>query len=117
MLGPGSACRASIAVSTIRPSLFVAIRESSGAARPPTAFDPVGSRSGTERNAAEGVARTTLEAVMAQKFDPAPTDNHAADPKQAQKADKQKPSKLDRGLEDTFPASDPVSSTQPTKPE
>jgi hypothetical protein len=85
--------------------------------RPPTAFDPVGSRNVTERNAAEGVARTTLEAVMAQKFDPAPTDKHATDPKQAQKSDKETPSKLDKGLEDTFPASDPVSSTEPTKPE
>jgi hypothetical protein len=53
---------------------------------------------------------------MAEKFDPAPTDKHAADPKQAQKADKEMHSKLDKGLEGTFPASDPVSSTEPTKP-
>ncbi|HEY8671801.1 MAG TPA: hypothetical protein VIL63_13230 [Terriglobales bacterium] len=54
---------------------------------------------------------------MTEKFDPAPTDKHAADPKQAQKADKEMRSKLDKGLEGTFPASDPVSSTEPTKPE
>ena len=36
-------------------------------------------------------------------------------PKQAQKADKEMHSKLDKGLEGTFPASDPVSSTEPTK--
>ena len=53
---------------------------------------------------------------MAEKSEPAPTDKHAADPKQAQKADKEMHSKLDEGLECTFPASDPVSSTEPTKP-
>ena len=50
---------------------------------------------------------------MAQKFDPAPVDKHAADPKQAAKADKKMHSELDKGLEETFPASDPPSSTQP----
>ena len=50
------------------------------------------------------------------KFDPAPHDKHAADPKEAQKADKEMHDKLDKGLDGTFPASDPVSSTQPTKP-
>ena len=52
---------------------------------------------------------------MAQKFDPAPADKHAADPKQAQKADKDMHDKLHKGLEGTFPASDPVSSAQPAK--
>ncbi len=51
-------------------------------------------------------------AVMSEKFDPAPHDKHAADPKQAAAADKKR-SKLERGLEGTFPASDPVSETQP----
>jgi hypothetical protein len=55
------------------------------------------------------------EDVTAQKFDPAPTDKHAADPKQAQKADKDMHDKLHQGLEGTFPASDPVSSAQPAK--
>jgi hypothetical protein len=50
------------------------------------------------------------------KFDPAPVDKHADDPKQAARADKTKHEKLDKGLEDTFPASDPVSETQPKKP-
>jgi hypothetical protein len=50
------------------------------------------------------------------KFDPAPHDKHAADPKEAQRADKAQHDKLDEGLDDTFPASDPVSSTQPSKP-
>jgi hypothetical protein len=49
------------------------------------------------------------------KFDPAPTDKHADDPKQARKADKEMHDKLDKGLEGTFPASDPVSSAQPAK--
>ena len=52
---------------------------------------------------------------MTDKFDPAPKDKHAANPKQAQKADKKMHNKLDKGLEDTFPASDPVSTVQPAK--
>jgi len=52
---------------------------------------------------------------MTDKFDPAPKDKHAANPKQAQKADKEMHDKLDKGLEGTFPASDPVSSTQPAQ--
>jgi hypothetical protein len=50
---------------------------------------------------------------MAEKFDPAPTDKHAVDPREALKSDKN--SKLDKGLEETFPASDPVSSAEPAK--
>ncbi|WP_426413239.1 hypothetical protein [Bradyrhizobium ganzhouense] len=46
------------------------------------------------------------------KFDPAPTDKLAEDPKKAIKADL-KLSRLDQSLEETFPASDPVSATQP----
>jgi hypothetical protein len=49
---------------------------------------------------------------MADKFDPAPQDKHAADPKKAIKADKSLDD-LEEGLEDTFPASGPVSETQP----
>jgi hypothetical protein len=52
---------------------------------------------------------------MASKFDPAPADRHAADPKEASKADKRSHDKLQKGLEETFPASGPVSSTQPAK--
>jgi hypothetical protein len=51
--------------------------------------------------------------IMPEKFKPAPIDKHAADPKQAQKADEDIHSKLDKGLEGTFPASDPASSTEP----
>ena len=50
---------------------------------------------------------------MAEKFDPSRPDKHAADPKKAANADKEMHSELDKGLEETFPASDPVSSTQP----
>ena len=49
---------------------------------------------------------------MSKEFNPAPHDKHAEDPKKAVKADK-KQTKLEQGLEDTFPASDPVSETQP----
>ena len=53
--------------------------------------------------------------IMSDKFNPAPTDKHADDPKQAVKADKKLQSELDKGLEGTFPASDPPSSTEPAK--
>jgi hypothetical protein len=49
---------------------------------------------------------------MKKKFDPAPVDKLAEDPKQAIKADL-KSTELDEGLEETFPASDPVSATEP----
>lgn len=49
---------------------------------------------------------------MRGKFDPAPMDKHAADPKAAIETDK-KQKKLEQGLEDTFPASDPLSDTEP----
>jgi hypothetical protein len=52
------------------------------------------------------------EGIMSKEFNPAPHDKHADDPKQAVQADK-KQGKLEKGLEDTFPASDPVSETQP----
>lgn len=52
---------------------------------------------------------------MTDKFNPAPADKHAEDPKEAAKRDKAKGDELKRGLEDTFPASDPVSSTQASK--
>ena len=42
---------------------------------------------------------------MTEKFNPAPKDKHAEDPND----------KLDKGLEGTFPASDPVSSAQPAQ--
>ena len=51
---------------------------------------------------------------MAEKFNPSRSDKHAADPKLAANADKEMHSELDKGLEETFPASDPVSSTQPS---
>ncbi len=50
---------------------------------------------------------------MPEKFDPAPIDKHAADPKEAAKADKAIHNELQKGLKDSFPASDPVSATQP----
>ena len=52
---------------------------------------------------------------VAEKFDPAPHDKHAEDPRKALKADRATREKLDQGLIDTFPASDPPSATQPAK--
>jgi hypothetical protein len=44
-------------------------------------------------------------AEMPDKFDPAPKDRHAEDPKEARKADKATHDKLETGSEGTFPAS------------
>ncbi len=50
---------------------------------------------------------------MAEKFNPAAHDKHAADPREAAKADGETRTKLEAGLVDSFPASDPVSAAQP----
>jgi hypothetical protein len=49
------------------------------------------------------------------KFDPAPHDKHAATPEEAARADAEMHARLEAGLVDTFPASDPVSAAQPAK--
>ncbi|MBN9601928.1 MAG: hypothetical protein J0G33_03245 [Afipia felis] len=51
---------------------------------------------------------------MDDKFDPAPHDKHAESPHRAAEKDRRVRKELDEGLQDTFPASDPVSVTQPT---
>lgn len=50
---------------------------------------------------------------MAEKFNPAPHDKHADDPREAMLADREIHEKLEKGLVDSFPASDPVSAAQP----
>ena len=50
---------------------------------------------------------------MTEKFDPAAPDKHAADPLDAALADEETHARLEAGLIDTFPASDPVSAVQP----
>jgi hypothetical protein len=50
---------------------------------------------------------------MAEKFDPAPHDKHAANPREGASADRDTHAKLEAGLIDSFPASDPVSAAQP----
>lgn len=47
---------------------------------------------------------------MAEKFDPAPHDKHAA----SSRAERGTHAKLEVGLIDSFPASDPVSAAQPS---
>ena len=51
---------------------------------------------------------------MAEKFNPAPHDKHAADPREAASADREIHGKLEAGLIGSFPASDPASATQPS---
>jgi len=48
---------------------------------------------------------------MAEKFDPAPHDKYAEDPRKVPSSDQE--AKLQPGLEDSFPASDPASAAQP----
>jgi hypothetical protein len=50
---------------------------------------------------------------MAEKFNPAPHDPHAADPREAAHDDAEMHARLEAGLIDSFPASDPVSHAQP----
>ena len=51
---------------------------------------------------------------MAEKFNPAPHDKHAVDPEEAAQADTEMHARLEAGLIDSFPASDPVSAAQPS---
>jgi len=51
---------------------------------------------------------------MAEKFNPAPHDKHADDPRERAASDQEMHAKLEAGLIDSFPASDPVSATQPS---
>jgi hypothetical protein len=51
---------------------------------------------------------------MAEKFNPAAHDRHAANPREAALADEEIHARLEAGLMDSFPASDPVSATQPS---
>jgi hypothetical protein len=51
---------------------------------------------------------------MSDKFNPAPHDKHATKPRDAVAADHDTHRKLDEGLVDSFPASDPASAVQPS---
>lgn len=52
---------------------------------------------------------------MADRFDPAAHDKHAANPRQAALADRDAHARLEKtGLMDSFPASDPISAAQPS---
>jgi hypothetical protein len=51
---------------------------------------------------------------MAEKFNPAAHDKHAADPREAASADLDTHARLEAGLIGSFPASDPASATQPS---
>ena len=51
---------------------------------------------------------------MSEKFNPAPHDKHATKIRDAAAADHEMHRKLDEGLVDSFPASDPASVVQPS---
>jgi hypothetical protein len=50
---------------------------------------------------------------MAESFDPAAPDRYSVNPREAARADLDIHAKLEAGLIDSFPASDPVSAAQP----
>jgi hypothetical protein len=52
---------------------------------------------------------------MVEKFNPAPHDKHAVDPREAVHAGRDIHASLEAGLIGTFPASDPVSAAQPAR--
>jgi hypothetical protein len=54
-----------------------------------------------------------MEAHMAERFDPAAHDKHAATSRDGILADLDTHARLEAGLADSFPASDPVSAVQP----
>jgi hypothetical protein len=62
----------------------------------------------------EAAVDLKTEAFMAEKFDPAAHDRHADNPREAAAADRDMHAKLQAGLVDSFPASDPVSAVQPS---
>lgn len=51
---------------------------------------------------------------MAEKFNPAPHDKYAESPEEATRLNREADEALRKGLVGTFPASDPVSHTQPS---
>jgi hypothetical protein len=51
---------------------------------------------------------------MSEKFNPAPHDKHATKKGEAVATDQNMHRKLDEGLFDSFPASDPASAVQPS---
>jgi hypothetical protein len=72
----------------------------------------------TQKNMAQKNQKNMSQKNMSQKkpggsFDPAPRDRFAADPDEALRRDHELHAKLETGLVDTFPASDPVSVAQP----
>ena len=78
----------------------------------PTPITPAGDNDGNEVGAGTLGAQ---EAKMTQKFDPAPFDKHAANPKEAIKVDLVVDQQLKDGIVGgSFPASDPLSATQPS---
>ena len=100
MLGPGSACRASVAVATIMPFSFRAIVQPF-LIRRINSRKPAGSKS-VEPSTLSDVGLNSRETRMADKFDPALKDKHAEDPKDARKADKAVRNKLDKGWKERF---------------
>jgi hypothetical protein len=52
---------------------------------------------------------------MKEKFDPAPKDKHAETTRERAAGDRKVDDALEKGLKESFPASDPPAPTQPSK--
>jgi hypothetical protein len=114
MLGPGSACRASVAVSTIRPCSFSTNETSRVMGFGTTNANRICSTRSEPVRSLATLARRNGRIIIPEKYNPAPVEKHAVDPKQAVRSDKNR-GKLDKGLQDTFPASDHLSSSEPSE--
>jgi hypothetical protein len=58
-------------------------------------------------------AKKVAAKKVAEKFNPSAPDKHADDPRAAALADAEMHARLEAGLIDSFPASDPASAAQP----
>jgi len=76
--------------------------------------DAPGNEPGCRELPGHAAVDPALEDTMAEKFNPAAHDRNAADPREAALADRDIHAKLEAGLMDSFPASDPVSAVQPS---
>jgi hypothetical protein len=59
------------------------------------------------------MAEKYMAEKLVEKFNPSAHDKHTADPREATLADQEMHARLEAGLIDSFPASDPVSVAQP----
>src|SRR5450631_145312 len=88
-------------------------RSGAGCGRIPASIIPVADCNRNKRGT--GMLKADWEVHMTKTFDPAPFDKHAENPKEATKFDLIIDEQLRDGIVGgSFPASDPISATQPS---